>query len=113
MGFRKREYSYNTIEQVQGYAWIDGKAIFRKVVELGALANAGSTNDAHGIVNLDKLVRCTLMIDNETNQIMVNGYWTNDTLAVSALVNDTNIVITTTGDMSAYMGYAILEYTRS
>ena len=44
--------SYSTSEQWTGGYWIDGKKIYRKVVDCGALPNATTKTVAHGIYNI-------------------------------------------------------------
>ena len=46
---------YSTTEQVIG-TWIDGKPIYRKVINFGSLPNAESKSVAHNIANIDFIV---------------------------------------------------------
>ena len=47
-------HEWSTEEKLVGY-WIDGKAVYEKTVDCGALS-AGSQNIAHGITNLDTVI---------------------------------------------------------
>ncbi len=49
--------SYSTTEQKTGGVWIDGKPIYRKVVNFGALLNTANKTVAHNIANIDKIVK--------------------------------------------------------
>lgn len=109
---KARRYNYILTEQVTNDTWVDGKAVYQKVVEIAALA-AGVNNTAHGIQTLDTLVDVRVMVSNGTNQRLL-GY-ANPTAANCAAVDvdATNIVITTGAGFGAnYEGYAILFYTK-
>ena len=45
--------SYSTTEQKTGGVWIDGKPIYKKVIDCGALPNNTSKAVAHNITNID------------------------------------------------------------
>lgn len=47
---------YSTSETDTGKQWIDGKTIYRKVVNFGAMPNATLKNVAHGITTIDTLI---------------------------------------------------------
>ena len=47
---------YSTTETKTNKVWIDGKPIYRKVVEIGVLPNATTKTVAHGISNLGRVV---------------------------------------------------------
>lgn len=95
-------------ERTEGY-W-SGKNLYRKTVDLGALPNATSANVAHGIANVDASY-CRVLevwgIDEATPAT------TSLSPGVNAQMDTTNIVVTTTTDLSDYNGYALLEYTKS
>jgi hypothetical protein len=48
---------FTTGEQLTGETWIDGKPIYHKVIDIGALPNAAEKQVAHGIANFNDLVR--------------------------------------------------------
>lgn len=47
---------YSTSEQVAGI-WIDGKPLYKKTINFGALPNATQKDVQHGISNLKRVVR--------------------------------------------------------
>ena len=49
--------NYSTSEQDTGCKWIDGKPIYKKTIDCGALPNATGKGVAHGITNLGELVK--------------------------------------------------------
>ena len=51
----KRPFAYSTEEQIVG-SWIDGKPLYQKTIDCGALPNAGSKSIAHGISNLKRII---------------------------------------------------------
>lgn len=86
-----------------GRTWTDGSAIKAKYVSLGALPNATTTNDAHG-VTLGTIVGLY-------GGATASGTFVplpNDGILLSA--DATNIIVTTTTDWSSYTGWAVLEY---
>jgi hypothetical protein len=103
-------------EEIQsGKIWVDPAdglkyPMFRKVINTGSLPNATSENTAHGIVGLavTKFMRCEFWATNGTTKGRVsNG---NPLIEVDA----TNVVVTSTGDLSAYTSsLVILEYCKT
>lgn len=61
--------SYSTTEQKTPFTWIDGKPIYKKSVDFGALPNNTTKHVNHGISNFGRLVR----IEGSAG---VNGNWT-------------------------------------
>lgn len=55
-----------------GKIWHDGRVIFRKVINTGALPNAGVSSEPHGITNLDTVVSARGYAHDSGN-----GYWIN------------------------------------
>ena len=48
---------YSTTEQKTPFTWIDGKPIYKKTIDCGALPNAAGKGVAHGITNFGDLVK--------------------------------------------------------
>ena len=101
--------SYSTNEVKTGGKWIDGKPIYRKTIDCGALPNNTSKTVAHGISNLEKA-------------IMVSGFAINNNWEFIYIphalygfyINKTNIVMNTTFDYSSYTEtYITIEYTKT
>jgi len=49
--------NYSTTEKDTGFTWIDGRHIYKKTVYFGAGPNAGEKTVAHGISNLDNIIK--------------------------------------------------------
>ena len=49
--------SYSTSEQNTGCKWIDGKKIYKKTIDFGALPNATVKNVNHGVANIAQVVK--------------------------------------------------------
>lgn len=102
---------YSLEERMIGF-WIDGKPLYEKTVDCGAMPNATSKSVAHGISNISRFVKGELSTDNGTNgATIVFGSHTND--AMTAYCDRTNIVIASTDDRSEYTGFAIVRYTKT
>jgi len=97
-----------------GRIWIDGKPIYRKVIDFGLLPNTASKNVAHGIVTLDKVINLYGISDNGTYQIPIPHTNTAGlNFSYSTFVDQTNVNITTGGAThTAYYAYITLEYTK-
>ena len=89
--------------------WIDGETVYKSIVAFGALPNATTKTVAHSISTLARVVDYAIVADNGTSQIkFVFGG------EPSALINDTNISITATGDFSGYTtAHALICYTKT
>jgi hypothetical protein len=93
--------------------WIDGKEIYRKVIDIGTLPNATIKNTGHGIASFSNLVRIYGIANNGST------YLTIPHVSSSAAANQINMQVTTANvristaiDFSAYSGHVILEYTK-
>lgn len=108
--------NYSTVETAVG-KWIDGKTIYRKVVDIGNLPNATTKKIPHGIENIDKWIKLEGMYSNTTKTatsipsiVAQEGY---DAYQVSIELDIENIVIITGVDRSNFTGHIILEYTKT
>lgn len=104
---------YSTTEQFTGMYWIDGKKIYRKVIDFGALPNTTSKNKAHNISNLDSIITLKGMATNSPYYLPLP--LTSIALAgqVKLEASSTNITITTGDDKRSYNGIVIIEYTKT
>ncbi len=108
---------YSTDEQVIG-KWIDGKPIYRKVVELGNLPNTSSVQINHNISNIDKIIRIygyAQEVGNIWFLPLPNAGAANSTQTNSVTLSASkNVVYVVTGtNRSGWEGYAVLEYTKT
>ena len=109
--------TYSTEEQAVGI-WIDGKTIYRKVINFGALPNATKKEVAHNISNLEQFIKIegvgTRQDDTKFSQPLPLVYKNVDTGYNTALTaNNTIVGIETNNDRSNFNGYVILEYTKT
>lgn len=105
---------YSTDEQVVG-TWIDGKPIYRKVIDFGYLPNNTSRYVSHGISNLKNIISAKGQANRPESSGVTfasipipnagNNY-------VQLDVSDT-IGITTNSNRIAFYGYVFLEYTKT
>ena len=108
--------NYSTDEKLTGKYWIDGKPIYRKVIDFGPLPNTTTKGVAHGISNLSQII--TLY---GISYSPMNSSWYTVPAANSvstycfALWCDRTNVSVKTGDDRTYQTptYIILEYTKT
>jgi len=111
--------SYSTEEHLTGKKWIDGKPIYRKVIDCGMLPNATSKSTATGLTNIGTIISIK-GIANTTDAntcvpipyVSINA---NDTsLNIACYYANGNIILKTFIDMTVYTkSYVTLEYTKT
>lgn len=107
-------YSSNEIDT--GKIWIDGKPIYRKVINCGALPNYTIKSVAHNISNLDFVVFLNGVSYSSTTGNYFPLPYVADTLpaTVKMWATDTNINLQTTSDRTDYTKtYVTIEYTKT
>lgn len=107
-------HTYSTTEQIYG-TWIDGSTVYEKTVNLNGLPNNTTKTTAHGVQNLKYIVEAfgfgygpngipVPFVDNASN---ASGQ-------VALIINDTNIIVRTSTDRSAYTtAYVTMRYTKT
>lgn len=112
-----KSLSYSETEQLTGGKWIDGKPIYRKVVDIGYLPNTSIKYVQHNISNIDKVLSISGVVKRDSDDLTYNipSMWSTSgvTYFVILYANKTQISIRTTGNRNEFGGYAILEYTKS
>ena len=105
--------SYSTSEVKTNATWIDGKKIYRKTIDVGALPNTTSKNVAHGISALGIVVdmRGIAFYANKVGLPLPFVAASNGSVALNTTTTD--IVVTTTNDRTAASGYVTLWYTKT
>ena len=106
--------SYSTEEQKTGGTWIDGKPIYRKVIDIGALPNNTTKFVAHNISNLGKVIH--IYGYSYGGDFLPLPYTSANSIAYSVQIyaDSTNIGIRTGADRSSYSSsYVVLEYTKT
>ena len=104
--------TYSTNEKKIG-TWIDGKAIYRKVIKFGTLPNNSIKEVAHGISNLDYVISLSGTATDGNTCIILPRTHTASTLNIVFEINKTNIIAYDEYDFSSYSAYAIVEYTKT
>lgn len=109
------EYSTNEVQTNK--TWIDGKPIYRKCFNIGNLPNNTTKQIAHGISNMSTTIKINgtaiRSTDNDTLPIPYVTFNANNSGGIVIYIDSTNIVLRTTTDRSAYVGYITLEYTKT
>ena len=107
---------YSTTEQVIG-KWIDGKPLYRKVIDFGALPNTSEKNANHNIANLDMFTSINAISYNPT----LNTFFyiplastSSNSANIYILATPDQVRIGTGSDRSGFTKtYIILEYTKT
>lgn len=109
------EPDYSTSEVDTKVKWVDGKTIYRKTVDIGALPNNSSKSVDHNIANLGRIIKhegWALQVSDGVElplpyaDISANG-------SVCIFVSSTDIRVVTGADRSGFSGYVTLYYTKS
>ena len=107
---------YSTTETKTNKVWIDGKPIYRKVIDLGALPNATTKTVNHGISNLDAIINWYGYAERPSDgghfplPYVFGGLAENN---IGVFASPSVITVTTGTDRSAMTGTIILEYTKT
>jgi len=105
--------TYSTNEVKTNKVWIDGKPIYRKVINLGVLPNSSYIEVNTNLTNV-KIVKfdCYAYTSGLGALIKTYQYQNADNNIRTSVYSD-KVRITTTGNFSTWEGYAILEYTKT
>ena len=99
---------YSTTEQALGIKWIDGKDIYRKVVDFGALPNLTTKTVSSGLTNVN--ITRIYGIACASVAIIPLPYSNEVTLYFS----NNNVCVATNDDFSNYeQSYVVIEYTKN
>ena len=105
--------NYSFEEQPTGDLWVDGKAVYRKIVNVGSLPAKGSKTTAHGISGLQTLISFGGVAFNAAGTRIALPH-AHTAAPVNVLVDATGIKITTvsSGGHGAFSGHVTLLYTK-
>jgi len=93
--------------------WIDGKPIFRLVVDLGSMPNNTTKNVGHGITGLTNVISITGMITNGTQYRTLPMVTAGAPDTINVTVDASNVSVgTMSSNWITYSGKVILEYTK-
>ena len=109
---------YSTSEVIVG-KWIDGKPIYRKVIDCGALPNTASISVNTGISNISEVIKYYGVASGATTSLVLPYVGGNSNVSdrINCYIYITNgsaaIVFNTFQDMSGYNAKMIIEYTKT
>lgn len=107
-------YSQNEIDT--GKIWIDGKKIYRKVINCGYLLNNDTKIIKHNIENIDKFIKANGFGYQDGGDCLPIPYIYNvpkGAGSISLYVNKTNVELVTYGDRTDVKVLTTLEYTKT
>ena len=111
---RLSKLDYSTSEVNTGLKWINGKPIYRKVVNFGALPNSTYKIINHNISNINFIVKVECVTTDGTYYFEIPRAGIPNMYSVDLYTTKTKITIETSIDYSAYTTtYVILEYTKT
>lgn len=112
---------YSTAEQAIG-TWIDGKPLYRKVIEMGNMTKEDYKIKAHNIQNI-KYARIVDVVMQRGTQSSSNfqlfsvgnvgGKYNDTQVGFDTYMDTSNIYVYCTGDRTLFVGTAIIEYTKT
>ena len=105
--------SFSTTEQKTPFTWIDGKPIYKKTVDFGALPNNNNKKVPHGISNLGRIIRIEQSIDNNGSGFLEISSGDANNNRFNFYGTATEIGITVTDDRSGCYAYFTLYYTKT
>jgi hypothetical protein len=108
--------SYSLDEVKTADTWIDGKPIYKKTINTGALPNASTKSLAHNIANIEWVVKTEAQAKSNVNSwiSMDRRGDAADTGSVRVSVNLSIVNVATIVDMTAYTSsYVTVYYTKT
>lgn len=110
----KESNIYSTEEKVIG-KWIDGKPVYRKVIDTGTLPDSVGKQIPHNISNVNQIINIKGYAYRSSDNIYLPlPHATYDNTAISCYADRTEITIVTyTNRTSFKTSYVILEYTKT
>lgn len=108
--------NYATSEIDTGYTWVDGKHIFKKTINFGALPNATTKTVSHGITNLDHYIDYKALAWTSTNTALSLPAFNvhNVIYGVSIYLDATSVQIEAGDNKTGYSNcYVTIYYTKT
>ena len=112
--------TFSTTEQNTGRVWIDGKTVFQKVVNVGALPDTTEKIVAHGITGLDVVISVQCLCHDPTGPdwfLMPQprfGPGMNTTTSIDLQLDATNLEVRTGSDRTNFTEcFVTILYTKS
>lgn len=110
---RHLEMPHSDEEHLSGQTWIDGRPIYRKVVDIGPLPDTATKNVAHGVIANQFVGLGGFAVG---SGIMFPLPFVASDLAansVQVFVGAFDIIITTGSNRTPFSGYITLEYLKA
>lgn len=104
---------YSTNETYTNKVWIDGKPIYRKVLDIGTLPDTAAKSVAHGISSLGTVVKLYGMVTNNIGYLPLPFVSTGTTHCIMCAATETTVEITTGVDRTQFSGWIAIEYTKT
>lgn len=107
---------YSQNETDTGKIWIDGKKIYRKVIDCGYLLNKNTKIVKHNIKNMDTITKINGIGHQDNTDYLPIPYVYEVVQGqgpITLYANKTNIVIRTHGDRTRVKVLITLEYTKT
>lgn len=111
-------HTYSTTEKRIG-TWIDGKPLYRKVIDFGYLPNNSTKAVNHNITNIQRCTNIKVIAQVGANQsasgfevLSIENAGQQANTGFNCYINATNINIATNSNRTSHYAYVIIEYTK-
>ena len=105
--------SYSTSEVKTNATWVNGKPIYKKTIDFGALPNATNKQVKHNIKNLDRIIKVEQSIDNNGSGFLEISSGNSNNNTFNLYGTATTICVTVTDNRSGCYAYFTLWYTKT
>ena len=105
--------NFSTSEVATNRRWIDGKIIYRKIINFGSLPNLATKDVAHGITGIDNFISITGIVDAGTYQYNLPEAHPSDANNKYLFADADDVSVQTGGDATAHTAFIVLEYTKT
>ena len=110
----RNPYDITTGQETATNEYIDGKQVYLKIINCGALPNATQKTVAHGLSNFEMVDIRAVFSGTSGDKIYVPHINLNNlSSSVGMSVNNTNIYLNTGINYSGYTGYVTIYYTKN
>lgn len=106
---------YSTTEQVVG-CWTDGRPLYQKTIDFGALPNATNKSVAHGISNINYITSIKGTAYNSSSPMWLDLSLPHPEqliLAITVIADKTNITVIAKSDRRTLSALITLQYTKT
>lgn len=105
--------TFSTGEVLTNKVWTNGKAVYRKVVDLGALPNATTKSVPHGITGATAFVSVKGgATGGGASTALPHSSPAGINFGIGMSVSGANVDVVTGTDRTTWTGFAVLEYTK-